>query len=120
MDRLTRWVERHVPQRFQADVAPHLATLRQIRSQDIEATPGTGVPRIIDGVARDRRVSIEDADMRHGRKSSSYAFCGYKRHIATDLDTHLIVAAAITPANAPERDGTHRDGTVSRLNRSPI
>jgi hypothetical protein len=40
--------------------------------------------------------------MRHGRKSSSYAFNGYKRHVATDLDTGLIVAAAITPANLPE------------------
>jgi hypothetical protein len=32
--------------------------------------------------------------MRHGR--SSYAFNGYKRHVATELDTCLIVAAAIT------------------------
>lgn len=104
MDRLARWVERHVPEQFQPEVAPHLATLRQIREQDIEETPGSGVPRIIDGVAPDRRVSIEDAEMRHGRKSSSYAFCGYKRHIATDLDTGLIIAAAITPANMPERD----------------
>ena len=31
--------------------------------------------------------------MRHGRKSSSYAFNGYKRHIATDLDAGLIVAS---------------------------
>jgi hypothetical protein len=41
--------------------------------------------------------------MRHGRKSSSYAFNGYKRHIATDLDSGLIVAVAVTPANLPEQ-----------------
>lgn len=104
MDRLARWVECHVPAPLQPELAPHLATLQQIRTQDIERTSRTGTPRIIDGVARDRRVSIEDAEMRHGRKSKSYAFSGYKRHIATDLDTGLIVAAAITPANVPERD----------------
>jgi hypothetical protein len=104
MDRLARWVERHVPDQLQSEVMPYLATLQQIRAQDIESTPGTGAPRIIDGVAHDRRVSIEDAEMRHGRKSSSYAFCGYKRHIATELDADLILAAAVTPANAPERD----------------
>lgn len=104
MDRLTDWVEGNVPERLQPEVAPHLATLRQIRAQDIEETPNTKVPRIVDGVARDRRVSIEDSEMRHGRKSSSYGFCGYKRHVATDLDSGLIVAATITPANAPERD----------------
>ena len=104
MDRLASWVERYVPEQLQPEVTPYLATLRQIRRQDIEDAPRTGEPRIVDGVAHDRRVSIEDAEMRHGRKSSSYAFCGYKRHIATDLDSGLIVAAAITPANLPERD----------------
>ncbi len=104
MDKLVRWVERHVPEHLQSEVTPHLTTLRQIREQDIEDAPGTKVPRIIDGVAQDRRVSIEDAEMRHGRKSDSYAFCGYKRHIATDLDAGLILAATITPASVPERD----------------
>jgi hypothetical protein len=32
-------------------------------------------------------VSIEDADMRHGRKSKSKRFNGYKQHVGTDLDT---------------------------------
>jgi hypothetical protein len=104
MDKLVRWVERHVPEHLQPEVTPHLATLRQIRAQDIEETPGTKAPRVIDGVAQDRRVSIEDGEMRHGRKSDSYAFCGYKRHIATDLDAGLILAATITPASVPERD----------------
>lgn len=100
LDDLERWIERHVPEHAQAEVAPHLATLHQIRAQDLEETANGA--RIRQGVAHDRRVSIEDAEMRHGRKSSSYAFNGYKRHVATDLDTGLIVAAAITPANLPE------------------
>jgi len=100
LDDLERWVKRHVPEHAQAEVAPHLVTLHQIRTQDLEQTAHG--PRIRQGVAHDRRVSIEDAEMRHGRKSSSYAFNGYKRHVATDLDTGLLVAVAITPANVPE------------------
>jgi hypothetical protein len=42
--------------------------------------------------------------MRHGRKSKSKRFNGYKRHIAADLDSHLILACAITPANRPEEE----------------
>ena len=101
LDELEAWVEQHVPSHAQVEVAPHLATLRQIRAQDIEDTAKG--PRICEGVAHDRRISIEDAEMRHGRKSSSYAFNGYKRHIATDLDSGLIVAVAVTPANLPEQ-----------------
>jgi hypothetical protein len=100
LDDLEQWIEHHVPEHAQAEVAPHLATLHQIRTQDLEESAHG--PRIRQGVAHDRRVSIEDAEMRHGRKSSSYAFNGYKRHVVTDLDTDLLVAVAITPANVPE------------------
>jgi hypothetical protein len=58
--------------------------------------------KIRKGVAEDRRVSVEDAEMRHGRKSKTKRFNGYKRHIATDLDSGLILSGAITPANRPE------------------
>ena len=44
--------------------------------------------------------------MRHGRKSRSVLFDGYKRHVLRDLDTGLVVAAGITPANAPEASVT--------------
>jgi hypothetical protein len=70
VDDLASWVESHVPESRLDEVAAQLATLQQIRVQDIEETPGTGAPRIMQGVARDRRVSIEDPEMRHGRKSA--------------------------------------------------
>ncbi len=44
--------------------------------------------------------------MRHGRKSRSVLFDGYKRHVLTDLDTGLVTAVGITPANAPEASVT--------------
>ncbi len=40
--------------------------------------------------------------MRHGRKSRSVLFDGYKRHVLRDLDTGLIPAVGITAANVPE------------------
>lgn len=78
-----------------------VATARQVRDQDVTASPA-GTPMLRRGVARDRRVSVEDPDMRHGRKSRSRLFDGYKRHVLRDLDTDLIPAVGITPANAPE------------------
>ena len=40
--------------------------------------------------------------MRHGRKTRSVLFDGYKRHVLCDLDPGLVAAVGITPANAPE------------------
>ena len=38
------------------------------------------------------KASIEDCEMRHGRKSKSKRIDGYKRHIARDMDGDAIVA----------------------------
>jgi transposase len=65
-----------------------------------------GKAHLIKGVAKDRRISIEDAEMRHGRKSRSVRVDGYKRHVLHDLDTGLIRAVGITPANMPEASVT--------------
>ncbi len=85
-------------------LAEEVATLQQIMNQDLEPDPGGGGVKVRQGVAEDRRVSVEDPEMRHGRKSKSKRFNGYKRHIATDLDNGLILAGAITPANRPEEE----------------
>jgi hypothetical protein len=77
-----------------------LKAARQVRDQDVDLIGPA--PALRRGVARDRRISVEDAQMRHGRKSRSVLFDGYKRHVLTDLDTGLILAVGITPANVPE------------------
>ncbi len=77
-----------------------VAIARQVRDQDIDLTGPA--PALRRGVAKDRRISVEDAEMRHGRKSRSVLFDGYKRHVIRDLDTGLVPAVGITPANAPE------------------
>lgn len=43
--------------------------------------------------------------MRHGRKSKSKRFNGYKQHLAADLDTTIILAAVVTAANRAEAAG---------------
>ena len=80
--------------------ATAVAVARQVRGQDVDvASP---VPALRRGVAKDRRISVEDGDMRHGRKTRSVLFDGYKRHVLRDLDTGLVPAVGITAANVPE------------------
>ncbi len=105
LDALQAWIARHLSE--EAATPPlktQVDTLAQIRTQDLEPDPLVGGPRIRAGVAEDRRVSIADPDMRHGRKSKSKRFNGFKRHIAADVDRGLILACAITRANRPEED----------------
>ena len=43
-----------------------------------------GKARLIKGVAKERRISVEDAEMRHGRKSRSVRVDGDIRHVRHD------------------------------------
>jgi Transposase DDE domain/Transposase domain (DUF772) len=78
---------------------------RQIEQQDIEEAVD-GSPKLRKGVAKDRRISIEDEDMRHGRKSRSQKVDGYKRHVLKDLELQMVRAVGVTRANEPEASVT--------------
>lgn len=105
LDALEAWLGRRLSTNLATPpLQGHLATLAQIRTQDLEPDPTTGAVRMRQGVAPDRRVSIADPEMRHGRKSKSKRFNGFKRHLAADVDRGLILACAITPANRPEEE----------------
>ncbi|MEH2262459.1 IS1182 family transposase [Nostoc sp.] len=78
---------------------------RLIEAQDVEVD-AHGEIKLISGVAKERRISIEDEEMRHGRKSKSQRFDGYKRHILRDLDNGLVRAVGVTRANVPEASVT--------------
>ena len=104
------WVEAHpellVPESRVADqVADSLAVAHQVCAQDVTTTT-TGTPTLRDGVAVDRRISVEDGEMRHGRKSRSQLVDGYKRHVLRDLESGLIPVVGVTAANAPEASVT--------------
>lgn len=105
LDALQGWLTRQFPTAIaQPPLKEPVDALVQIRTQDLEPDPQGGGWRIREGVAEDRRVSIVDREMRHGRKSKSKRFNGFKRHIAADVDRGLILACAVTPANRPEDD----------------
>ena len=100
------WLDTHAGQ-CQADTREitSLVAAHQVYEQDVTTT-SDGTPHLRQGVAEDRRISIEDAEMRHGRKSRSLLIDGYKRHVLRDLDSGLSVAVGLTPANAPEASVT--------------
>lgn len=98
------WVQT-LPQEEMELAQPSLEIAQQVQAQDV-AFDERGKASLIKGVAKDRRISIEDAEMRHGRKSRSVRVDGYKRHVLHDLDTGLIRAVGITPANVPEASVT--------------
>src|SRR5579863_6298795 len=63
------WV--HTLQQEEALLAqPFLKIAQQVKEQDV-CIDDKGKASLIKGVAKDRRISIEDAEMRHGRKSRS-------------------------------------------------
>ena len=84
---------------------PFLEIALQVEEQDVQVDE-KGKASLIKGVAKDRRISVEDGQMRHGRKSRSVRIDGYKRHVLHDLDTGLIRAVGVTPANVPEASVT--------------
>lgn len=79
-----------------ADAARLLAT---VVGQDL-AEGDDGVFRIARKVAPDRVISTVDPDARHGHKTASRGFDGYKGHAAVDPDTEIVTATRVTPGNA--------------------
>jgi hypothetical protein len=107
VERWKRWLEQqsrlsvHEPPMQEA-----MATIDQIIAQDTEPDPdgSPGERRIAPRVMPDRRISIEDKDMRHGRKSSAKTFNGFKEHLLVDLDSTVTREVVVRPANEPEHE----------------
>jgi IS5 family transposase len=73
--------------------------LAAVLGQDLEQGDD-GRFKIARRVAKDRIISTVDPDARHGHKTSSKGFDGYKGHIAVDPDSEIITATAVTAGNA--------------------
>jgi Transposase DDE domain/Transposase domain (DUF772) len=99
------------------ELAGGMEVARRVRAQDVLEQEDGETPVLRRGVARERLVSVEDPQMRHGRKSKSVRFSGYKRHVLRDLDTELVRAVGLTPANAPEASVT--ESIAADLARQP-
>ena len=105
--RWQHWLEQ--PQTLAAEQPPLkevMETITQLITQDTEPDPGGGASgrRLKQHVAPDRRLSIEDQDMRHGRTSSAKTFNGFTEHFAVDLDSQVIREVVVRPANEPEHE----------------
>ena len=75
--------------------------LRVVAGQDIEMVAdddGAVTPRIAQRVAPGRVVSTVDPDARHGHRSRTDRYDGYKLHVSADVDSDLITSAAATLA----------------------
>lgn len=99
------WLQTQPESQADPAVQANMQNAQQIKAQDVELSE-TGQASLRKGVAKDRRISIEDAQMRHGRKSRSVRVDGYKRHVLHDLDSGLVRAVGVTLANAPEASVT--------------
>ncbi len=61
-------------------------------------------PRLRQGVAKDRILSIVDPQMRVGHKSQRQSWAGYKVHIAEEPQSELITQVEVRPANEYDAD----------------
>ncbi|MCK5439265.1 MAG: IS1182 family transposase, partial [Gemmatimonadetes bacterium] len=82
-------------------IAAAAELLTQLLWQDVEPTD-RGY-RIKQGTAKDRVPSVHDPEQRHGHKSRGRTFTGHKAAVAVDVDSQLITAVDVIPAN--ESDG---------------
>jgi hypothetical protein len=71
-------------------------------------TNGQGHLVIAERVAADRLVSITDPQARHGRKSKSHSFNGFKIHLLGDVASGLIVSLAVSGGNMHDGVPAHR------------
>jgi transposase len=86
--------------------------LTKILGDDI-VTDERGHPQIGEGTAPDRIISMTDTEMRHGRKSASRRFNGFKASVSTELSSELILDIADVPATGS--DGAHLIPTIERV-----
>lgn len=78
-----------------AAVRTALAQMTRLVAQDVDVTED-GKATIRQGVAKERQCSVVDPEMRHGRKSSSKRFTGYKAHVAVEPTSGILTAIVTT------------------------
>lgn len=108
---ITAWLEAQFTseQLAKAPLSDAVDLVQAFIDQDTEPDPDGTDPdarRLTQGTTKNRRISVSDADMRHGVKSKAKTINGYKDHYTVDADVPgLIVDAEVVPANRPENEG---------------
>jgi hypothetical protein len=82
--------------------------LRQVLLQDVESKPEDegGGKRLRQGTSADRICSVQDSEMRHGRKSASVRFDGHKAEVVADVETGLVTAVDVVEGSAKDEEGS--------------
>src|SRR5262249_32808440 len=106
-DRWQTWLEQ--PLRVREAGAPRqdvMDPLAQMVTPDTDPAPagGPGGTRLKPQVAPERRISLADADMRHGRKRSAKTFNGFQAPCGLAVDRQVTRAVVVCPANEPEHE----------------
>src|SRR6516165_385865 len=70
------------------------------------------LPRVRGGRRTRQIVSAHDPEMRHGRKTPSRPFTGYKLHAAADAQAPILTAISLSAANG--HDGRHAGALVDQ------
>lgn len=86
--------------------------LTKILGDDTEVDE-QGRPRLAEGTAEDRIISLTEPEMRHGRKSASRRFNGFKTSLATEPESELLLDLADMSAAAG--DGAELLPTIDRV-----
>lgn len=90
-----------------AEVKQAAALVATVVGQDLEQRED-GMFRIARRVSPDRVISTVDPEARHGHKTQSRSFDGYKGHIAIDPDSEIIVQTEVTPGNTGDGEVTDK------------
>jgi hypothetical protein len=84
-------------------LAQAVALLATVVGQDLQQQ-ADGSFVIVRGVAKDRVISTVDPQARHGHKTRSRGFDGYKGHVAVDPDSEIITATTVSAGNLGDAD----------------
>ena len=108
--RIVEWVRRHINEvRFgRGRLLDLCRTLARVVSNDLESDE-EGRLVIARRVVKSRLISLTDRQARHGRKSRSHTFKGFKIHVVGDVVSGVIASVAVTEGNE------HDSGPAPRL-----
>jgi len=89
----------------------------RVIEQDLETTADSRLV-IAERVAQDRVISLSDPGARHGRKSKSQTFNGWKINVLGDVVSGLITAVSVTAGNGHDAPPGHE--LIARARRQRI
>jgi len=96
-----------------SDILAACDLLERVATQDVEKDKN-GIYQMIEGTAKDRVISVNDPEMRHGHKTSSKIQDGYKAEIITGGEKGELVLGVKTDT-ANTADGEHMADLIDEI-----